>query len=367
MAPLAAMMAETRRPPIRPIADDEVPFKPRGQGHSFPQCQNALLRPADARHWNTRIGIHTRPQWPGEWRQRPVDIRLPGASHRPRQFARTFPRLALAIGKLPPRDAPGLGPTRRHKRLAGSPLRAVCDETPQSFQLGRGRRRPRGPLPRAREQPPLRRLRNRAGRGSSYRSRSKQVALTLFADRQRGIRSAVEMLALGDKSAGELRIGKEGLGRQRRSRNNLGDQATAFGHMNLPCGRAPDPPARRLMEFPDRDGLHVTHCDTFGPARSRPRILAVDELSLDWAVRLQSSRGESATLATRRWKSNPFELPELAARLASRPTTSSLRLNKNEQSPGERSPVEERVCVSMFSVVATFVVLTVCSADVRKY
>ena len=35
------------------------------------------------------------------------------------------------------------------------------------------------------------------------------------------------------------------------------------------------------MEFPDRDGLHVTHCDTFGPVRSSSRILAVDELSLD--------------------------------------------------------------------------------------
>ena len=96
-----------------------------------------------------------------------------------------------------------------------------------------------------------------------YRSRSLQLAVTVFADRPRGIRSAAQVLALGEESSGELWIGEEWPSGQRRRRNDLGEQASAFGDINLSRRRPPDPSARRQVEFPDRDSVHVTHCVTF--------------------------------------------------------------------------------------------------------
>src|ERR1700722_17731747 len=102
-----------------------------------------------------------------------------------------------------------------------------------SFRLGRGPRMPHGLLPRERERLLPRRLDNRAGQESSYRSRSQHLAVTLVADGLRGVGPAAKVFAIGKKCWSKLRIGEERLSGQRGRRNDIGHSAPAFAHITL--------------------------------------------------------------------------------------------------------------------------------------
>lgn len=82
----------------------------------------------------------------------------------------------------------------------------------------------------------------------SYRNRSQRLAVTLFADRLRGIFTAAKMLPLGNKRSGKPGTGEEGLGWQGRRRHNLSDQAPALGHINFLLRGPLDPASRLLMK-----------------------------------------------------------------------------------------------------------------------
>jgi hypothetical protein len=88
------------------------------------------------------------------------------------------------------------------------------------------------------------------------------LVVTLFADRSGGIATAAKVLALGKERTGKPRIGEEGLGWQGGHRYNLGDQATAFRHINFPFRGPLDPSTRLLVKFADGNRLHMTQCVT---------------------------------------------------------------------------------------------------------
>ena len=105
-------------------------------------------------------------------------------------------------------------------------------------------------------------LGNKAVPGSLCRSRSPDLAVPVLADGFGRIGSATKVLALRKKCTRKLGMGEERFGRNGRRGNDLGNELSAFGHIDLSGLCLPDPSSRGLVKFADGDRLHVTHCVT---------------------------------------------------------------------------------------------------------